>query len=423
MRQSFCLAATSAFALISLPFGAARADDSKVAQGTAADLGVMSISLKDVIKTNFGFQGALQGAGTPNQAGIGGFIPLHIGNNSVTYVDVLVNANFGDYNGLSSIGTTKVAGTTISTSTRLGYRWLNSDRSWMFGVNAGYDSRPMNTGGTDNGIPISDSQAPFFQQVALNLEAKNDKFSASAYGLVPVGQYGAGTGNVAVINDSFIADNLSTYGLDIGYRIKPNLKLALGPYYQLDEKEEMKSATGFGVKTGLTYDITNELQAGVVYSYDENFESRITGNLKWRFGGGSKTKKAESLLAANPVIQALSATPENRDVRVANRFEPVPQVQPGQWFNIYRIFDSGACLKEVHNARGALVRIDRCTEEGRRRFEARGRQNVTVTLPGRRNGNSRRCDNSVQSVIMCGIIYTSQVFNGRAWEEWLGLNR
>ena len=188
----------------------------------------------------------------------------------------------------------------------------------MFGVNAGYDSRPMNTGGTDNGIPITDSQAPFFQQVALNLEAKSDKFSASAYGLVPVGKYGAGTGNVAVLNDSFIADNLSTYGIDFGYKIIPNLKLALGTYYQLDEKEAMKSATGVGVKTGLTYDITNELQAGVGYSYDENFQSKITGNLKWRFGGGSKNKKTESLLAANPVIQALSATPENREVRVAN---------------------------------------------------------------------------------------------------------
>ena len=36
----------------------------------------MSVSLKDAIQPNFGFQGALQGAGTPNQAGIGGFLPL-----------------------------------------------------------------------------------------------------------------------------------------------------------------------------------------------------------------------------------------------------------------------------------------------------------------------------------------------------------
>jgi hypothetical protein len=326
IRLSLSLAGTAALALASIPLGIRTATAQEAKTGNAADLGVMSISLKDAIQPNFGFQGALQGAGTPNQAGIGGFIPLHVGNNSVTYVDVLVNANFSDYNGLSSIGTTKVAGTTISTSTRLGYRWLNKNRSWMFGVNAGYDSRPMNTGGTTDdindkfvtncAIHSANCETLFFQQVALNLEAKSDKISASAYGLVPVGRYGAGTGNVARINSRFSADNLSTYGLDIGYKVKPNFQLSLGGYYQIDEKPDTP-ATGFGIKTGLTYDITNELQAGVVYSYDENFESRITGNLKWRFGGGNKNKKTESL-AVNPVIQALSATPENREVRVAN---------------------------------------------------------------------------------------------------------
>ena len=40
---------------------------------------VMSISLKDVLKPSISFQGALQDAGTPNQAGIGGFLPLSVG--------------------------------------------------------------------------------------------------------------------------------------------------------------------------------------------------------------------------------------------------------------------------------------------------------------------------------------------------------
>ena len=97
-------------------------------EGSAEDLGVMSISLKDVVKPSIGFQGALQGAGTPNQAGIGGFLPLSVGENSVWFLDVLANANFADRAGESSIINTEVAGTTISTSSRLGYRWLNSDR-------------------------------------------------------------------------------------------------------------------------------------------------------------------------------------------------------------------------------------------------------------------------------------------------------
>ena len=126
--------------------------------GSAEDLGVMSISLKDVVKPTLGFQGALQGAGTPNQAGIGGFLPLSVGKNSVFFADVLLNANFADFGNDSSIINTDVAGTTISTSSRLGYRWLNSDRSWMYGVNGGYDSRPMNTGGTDTGINVSGTE-------------------------------------------------------------------------------------------------------------------------------------------------------------------------------------------------------------------------------------------------------------------------
>ena len=51
-------------------------------EGSAEDLGVMSITLADVVKPTFGFQGALQGAGTPNQAGIGGFLPLSVGENT-----------------------------------------------------------------------------------------------------------------------------------------------------------------------------------------------------------------------------------------------------------------------------------------------------------------------------------------------------
>ena len=124
IRQSLSLAGTAALALASIPFGAARADDAKVAQGSAKDLGVMSISLKDAIQPNFGFQGALQGAGTPNQSGIGGFLPLAIGDNSVFFLDAQANANFADFNEYSSIINTKVAGTTISTSSRLGYRFL-----------------------------------------------------------------------------------------------------------------------------------------------------------------------------------------------------------------------------------------------------------------------------------------------------------
>jgi hypothetical protein len=55
------------------------AEPSKAAQGTAAELGVMSVSLKDAVKLNYGLQGQLQGAGPPNEAGIDRFLPLWMG--------------------------------------------------------------------------------------------------------------------------------------------------------------------------------------------------------------------------------------------------------------------------------------------------------------------------------------------------------
>ena len=288
--------------------------------GSADDLGVMSISLKDVVKPTLGFQGALQGAGTPNQAGVGGFLPLSVGDNSVWFLDALANVNFADYENNSSIGQTTVAGTTISTSTRLGYRWLNGDRSTMYGINAGYDSRPMATGATTNGIEVFNSQTPFFQQVAVNAELQSNQWGANIYGLIPVGEYGYGSDNVALINSRYGAEPLTTVGLDVNYNISSSLSLLAGYYYQTCEKEPEKFkdyAEGSGVKARLEYDISNQLQAGVGYSYDENFESRVTADLKLRFGG-PKTTEIRKKVQQQPVIQALTATPSNRDVRVGN---------------------------------------------------------------------------------------------------------
>ena len=68
----------------------------KAQDGTAEDLGdVMSISLKDLVKPQVGVQGALQGAGTPNQAGVGAFLPLAVGDNNVWFLDALVMPTSG----------------------------------------------------------------------------------------------------------------------------------------------------------------------------------------------------------------------------------------------------------------------------------------------------------------------------------------
>ena len=302
LRLSLSLSGVAAVALAGNPLLPAAAQD----DGSADDLGVMSISLKDLVKPTLGFQGALQGAGTPNQAGIGGFLPLAVGENSVFFADVLLNANFADYGGNSSIINTEVAGTTISTSTRLGYRWLNSDRSWMFGLNGGYDSRPMNTGDADTGVSVTDKSSVFFQQLAFNAEAVSDSWNFNAYALVPVGE------KEAQLNSVYQGGSLNTYGLDVGYFITPVVNASVGYYYQ---NGDLGAADGSGVLGRVAYEVSSGLTAGVNISCDEAFDTRVSADIKVRFGGpsttASKKKKWE-----NPTINALTASPKNRDVRV-----------------------------------------------------------------------------------------------------------
>ena len=304
---SVSLVGSSSFALVSIPFGIGSATAQEAKAGNAADLGVMSISLKDAIQPNFGFQGALQGAGTPNQAGIGGFLPLVTGDNSVFFLDAQANLNFADYNNYSSIINTTVAGTTISTSSRLGYRFLNSDRSWMFGVNAGYDSRPMATGAADTGVNVRNSSTVFYQQVAAGLEAVSNTWNFNAYALIPVG-----TTNVQ-LNSVYQGGTLDTYGLDVGYAITPDFKASVGYYYQ---NGDLGTADSSGVLGRVSYNISNGLTAGVNLSYDQAFETRFSADLKYRFGSNGYGAPSKKKAWQTPVIEALTETVKHRDVRV-----------------------------------------------------------------------------------------------------------
>ena len=288
----------SALAVATLP---AKADR----HGSAIDLGVMSISLKDVVKPQLGIQVQTQAAGTPNQAGLGGFLPLVVGINSVFFADVQAKANFADINNSSSIINTTVAGTTISTSSRLGYRWLNRDRSWMYGLNVGYDTRPMSTGPADTGIPVYASRTAFFQQAAVNAEALSDKWALNAYALIPTGD------TEQVLNTAYQGGALNTYGLDAGYNLTPALRASVGYYYQNGDNGD---ADGSGVLGRLAYAIKKGLTVGTNLSYDSAFKSRFSADLKWRFntngGPGKETPKT------NAAVSALTSTPSNRDVRV-----------------------------------------------------------------------------------------------------------
>ena len=296
-RLAFITAASLAFAVIPNP---ATADT-----GSVQESGALERSIKDDVRFRWNLQGQTQGAGVPNSAGIGTFRPFSIKENSLWFLDSQLNANFGDFAG-SSIVNTDVAGTSLSTSTRLGYRWLNDDHSWMYGVNAGYDNRNMNTGDADNAT-VTDKRDVKFQQVAFGLEAVNDDWSLNAYALVPTGD------TEKKLNDTYQGGALDTYGLDVGFDLTDELSSSIGYYYQ---QGDLDKADGSGVKGRLAYDLGNGLTVGANLSYDDAFDTRLSGDFKYNFGrnnGGRGNQKPS-------VIETLSASPINRDVRVHDGF-------------------------------------------------------------------------------------------------------
>lgn len=296
MRPLLSIFAASSLLLIQTPV---------LAEGKADDIGVMSISLQKIIKSRLGIQGQTQGAGIPNEIGAGGFLPLLVGNNSVFYFDAQVNANFDDFNYYSSIVSTTVSGTTFSTSSRLGYRWLNRNRSWMYGINGGYDTRPLATGYTDVGIPVVNKKTVFYQQAALEIEAISENFILNAYNLNGLGK------TQRAVNSVFDSGSLNTYGCNAGIFLTPKIKALVGYYYQDGDDDD---ADGPGVKTQLGIEIAPGIELGGTYSYDEAFESRFSADLIVRFGGGSQSQNRK--VRIKPQIKGLTATPSNRDVRV-----------------------------------------------------------------------------------------------------------
>ena len=219
----------------------------------------------------------------------------------------MLNVNFGDRQRNSSIGDTLVSGTTLSTSTRLGYRRLSGNRSWLYGINAGYDTRQIATGDTTNSLTIYNPKRIFLQQVSINAEAKNKQFGVSAYGLIPIGRYGYGSKNVAKINHFYGASPLTTAGADLSYRPLPNFIISSGYYYQYSEKESDKFLgypDGSGFKARLGYDFNDYANAGITYTYDNNFDSRVSADIKISFGGEVNTKSQIPV-----VIKALTESP------------------------------------------------------------------------------------------------------------------
>ena len=61
--------------------------------------------------------------------------------------------------------------------------------------------------------------------------------------------------------------------------------------------------------------MTSGVTAGVNISYDEAFKTRVSADLKVRFGGAS-TSAQHKEVQQQPVVNALTSSPSKRDIRV-----------------------------------------------------------------------------------------------------------
>ena len=79
----------------------------------------------------------------------------------------------------------------------------------------------------------------------------------------------------------------------------------------------MEHIDGSGLMARVSYDLSRRVTAGVSYSYDDGYESRVSGDIRIALGskGGSKGNDADG----NFIFASLSKSLENRDVRVHDK--------------------------------------------------------------------------------------------------------
>lgn len=303
-----------------------------------------SPSLKDFdvrnsIKFNFGFAADTQGAGTPNRIGPEIFLPISKSKSSFTFLDFEGFYTLPDTSVNSSIVNTLVSGRTFGTSTRLGYRWLNDDRSWMLGLNIGYDTLPVSNVSCAYGncvnpnVYTENPSTAFFQQIALGAEAVSNKWRFTPSIALPIGN------KEQKINSMYWAGALQNYYFEVGYNITPSLLLGAAYYYQNGDDN---SADGSGALGRVSYEIFPNTTISASLSYDSAFGTRVSTGIRYRFNvGGSESKELKEWNA--PQIKALSEHIQpNRVIRVHDGCKA-------------STVDDGDCVSDPHHAEKRCV--------------------------------------------------------------------
>ena len=265
----------------------ATANTSLAATSTQPDA---TADLRDLVGFDASFDATTQGAGTPNRGGLSAFIPLRVGENRVIFATV---SGYGTFPGFAG---TSVRGGSPGTGSRVGYRWLNADRTWMYGITVGYDSRGLRpTVPSWRATTGSDRTNATFGQAALGVETVGERWDLEATAVV-------GVGNVAQRITAFAdAGVLDTHSTRVGYHLRDDTVVSVSYYYQ----ESDLDVAGSGVLAGVEHQLTPILTARLAVSHDHAFDTRVSGGI--RVGFGRRTTHTQR--ATRP-FQALSRKPQ-----------------------------------------------------------------------------------------------------------------
>jgi hypothetical protein len=269
------------------------------------------------IEANGGLVFQSQGGGTPNTFSGYLFAPLSQGAlGEVLFLDVVANLNLGG----ALVQQTNV---NAGASTRLGYRWLSPDQRWMYGFNAGVDTRQAYT------------QYAF--QAGVGAEALNRNVELRANGYIPFSnqadRYATGWTNAYLIGDRLLLDGWNRYVVSLGgVNLEAGVPLArwgkdslwlYGSYYYLGGNYVTGSS---GVRGRAEVRVGSQLSVGATLSYDNLFQLQATGYV--RYGAKPIAGKAgDAVAAAERNFLALRGLPMQRetDIRMINVYQDLPR--------------------------------------------------------------------------------------------------
>ena len=245
-----------------------------------------------------------QGGGTPNT--VTGYLlaPLSQGaKGQVLFLDVAANMNLG---GALYQGSNVSAGA----STRLGYRWLSGDQRWLYGFNAGVDTRQAYNN--------------YAFQAGVGAEALSRNVELRVNGYIPFANqsdlYQSGYTNAYLRNNQLILDGWNRYVVSLGgTNLEAGIPLArwsnnslwlYASYYYLDGDYVNGSS---GVRGRGELRLGNQLAIGATVSYDAIFDTQATGYV--RYGAKPLAGSAKDAVdAAERNFLALRGLPMQRDV-------------------------------------------------------------------------------------------------------------